>query len=122
MNKLLALIACCLIGTVGHILIKKGLNRIGEFGLSQILSHVGVVLTNTHILAALGLYAVGVFIYFSLLSRSQLSILYPVAVGIDFMLLAIASRILFDEAFTPLKISGFLLIFLGISCVFYSKA
>jgi len=122
MNKYPTILLICLIGTTAHILIKKGLNKIGRFEVHEIFSHFSVVLTNSHILLALLLYGIGIFIYFSLLSRTQLSTLYPIAVGIDFVLLALASYLLLGESFTVLKVSGLVLIFLGISCFYYSKA
>lgn len=121
MNKPAAIILCCTVGVMGQLLIKKGLSKIGQFEVSEIFTYFTDVLTNSHIMGAILLYGGAIFVYLSLLSRIQLSTLYPVMIGIDFVILSAASYLLFGEAFSSLKIVGLVLIILGVSCLSYAK-
>lgn len=119
--KLGTLIIISAIAAIGQLLIKKGLTEVGSFGPAGILSQIIPIVTNAYILIALMLYAVGLLLYFSLLSRMQLGVLYPAGIGLNFTVVTIASYIFLGEPFPMIKIIGLVLIASGITCLILSN-
>lgn len=118
-NKMLLIVPLSFIGVCSQFLIKKGLNKIGSFTIGELGSNIFLIFTNVYILIALGLLVLLAIAYFSLMSRMELSSLYPTVVGINFLILFLGSRLLLNESMSIYKIFGVVLILSGVFCLNY---
>lgn len=112
MIKSLLFIAYTATSVVGLILLKigspaLGRGRVGPVGWVPLLQ-----------LGAGALLYIGAFaIWLVILSRTELSIAYPVAVGLTLVFLSIASTLVLNEAIGAARLLGIALIFVGITLV-----
>lgn len=123
MIKNIAAIAfTCLLAMSGQMLLKKGLGQIGGFHVRSLFESTLKLTSNPYVLASIGCYAVAFTLYLAILSRNQLSSLYPIAVGLNFVILGAASPFFLNEPMTLAKAFGIALILTGISCFALSKS
>lgn len=97
---------------LGQILMKYAADRInfsGSFGVDLFKS----MLVSPHLLAGAAFYFLGMIAWLLTLSKLELSFAYPF-MAITYVLITLASFILFKESVTGLKIAGITLILLGI--------
>ncbi len=100
-------------GVLGQILIKLG---VGDNGLvsdsgAGILSIFTVILTTPLVMGGLVLYGVGAISWILVLSRMNLSYAYPF-LALNFVLIAVLSRVLLQEPIPMIRWVG-----MGIICV-----
>ncbi len=112
---LLVSIACAV---VGQILLKQGMRVTGPVTLSLYgLPHLIMQLaTNPWVVVGMSLYLGGSLFWLTALSRLDLSLAYPFA-GLNYVLILLASYLVFGEALNPIRIAGALLIALGVSLI-----
>jgi multidrug transporter EmrE-like cation transporter len=115
MSPLLLILASVLLGVVGQLLIKTGLNRIGPLllkgqGVALVAWRVGM---NPLIWGGLGLYAVSTLFWVVALSRVELGYAYPF-ISLSYVLILLASWALFREAVSLTRLLGVAAICLGI--------
>ncbi|NOV00271.1 EamA family transporter [Paenibacillus planticolens] len=116
MNYLLILISI-LLSSFGQIFMKNGANQLILYnGKLKILVHL---ITNVSIISGLFLYGLSTIIWIVALSRTQLSIAYPM-VSFSYIIIAIASYFIFNEPLNAQKIIGLLIIVIGV--IFISKS
>lgn len=112
---ILYIIVSVLLGALGQILLKRGMASFGSLTLS--LDNLGVLLwrmaTNPYVFLGLAVYVLSTIIWLIALSRVELSYAYPFA-GLGYVVMLIASWILFAENITPLRILGSLTIIIGV--------
>lgn len=112
------ILACVLIGTMGQLLLKFGMDRIGEFVFS--LQNIGPialkVITNPFIVFGTGCYALSLVVWLMVLSRSEVSYAYPL-LSIGYVITAVAAYFLFGESLSTIRICGIALIILGVVCI-----
>lgn len=107
-----------LLNASAQLLLKAGMNRIGEFEfhLTNVLP-IGVqVATNLPILLGLAAYVVSVLVWMMVLSRVDVSMAYPM-VSLGYVINAIAAYFLFAEPLSALRVSGIFVILLGVFLV-----
>jgi multidrug transporter EmrE-like cation transporter len=75
------------------------------------------MLVSPWFLAGLAFYGLNVVLFAKALDRLPVSSAYPVFAGLGFLLLAVFSRIFFDESLSPAKIAGMALIVAGMACL-----
>jgi multidrug transporter EmrE-like cation transporter len=94
----------------GLVLMKYGLMQ------SRSLAHARAIFTPQMIFVVIGgaLYVVSFLTWLAILSRYELSLAYPVAIGVTLAFTTIASFLVFAESLSLLRIAGILVIFLGI--------
>jgi multidrug transporter EmrE-like cation transporter len=70
-------------------------------------------------LVALGasLYVVSFLLWMAILSRNELSVVYPVLIGVTLALTTLAAWLLFKESIPMLRLAGIGLIFFGVVLV-----
>lgn len=100
-----ALGAAILIGVVGQLLLKAGAERAGEGLLAQFL--------NLFTIGGLVAYGIGALFYIAAIKRIPISIAFP-TVAISYVLVAIASHLLWQEALGWQQFAGIGLIAAGI--------
>ena len=110
-----------ILNSFGALAIKSTLNKLGGIKLISIKSifFYFVELFKSP-LAIIGFFAIllSAFTWMAALSRMEISIAYPAAVALNFMLVVIIGLLLFGEIFTLTKMFGIILVFIG---VFFSS-
>lgn len=100
----------------GQLLLKTGMNTIGPITGEEVrngASTIVKVAANPQVVIGLMLYFVSAAIWLVVLSRVDLSFAYPL-LGSSYIVVLIASRFLFNEPVTMVRLSGTLLISLGV--------
>lgn len=102
-------------GAVGQILLKKGMNSIGEITLSlqNIVNVIWKMLTNPYVFIGLVIYVLSVIFWLAALSRVELSYAYPFA-SLSYVIMFLASWLLLNETITPMRILGTLVVGIGV--------
>jgi len=102
-------------GAAGQVLLKKGMGSMGPLTLSidQLGSVLWRILTNPYVLVGLAIYVSGTLFWLTALSRVELSYAYPFA-SLSYVVMLAASWLLFGENITPLRITGTLIVCLGV--------
>ncbi len=104
-----------LAGAVGQVLLKKGMGSMGPLTLT--ISQLGNVLwrigTNPYVIIGLAIYVSGTVFWLTALSRVDLSYAYPFA-SLSYVVMLIASWLLFNENITPLRLLGTLIVCIGV--------
>jgi len=107
-----------LLNAAAQLLLKAGTNAIGsfEFTGANVLPVGAKIATQPWILGGVGCYVVSVVIWILALSRTQVSIAYPM-LSIGYVVNAIAAWYLFGESVTGARLGGIGLIVLGVFIV-----
>lgn len=112
----LALVAAAvLLGTAGQILLKAGTNAIGhfEFTLANALPVATRVALEPRIAGGTACYAVGLAIWIMALSRTEVSVAYPM-LSVGFALNALLAWWLLGEGVSAQRLAGIAVIMLGV--------
>jgi small multidrug resistance pump len=113
------LIVLYLVLTVsGLVLFKKGSNQ----GLAANINH-GFLLLKINWESMLGIlcYGCSFLLYLTLVSKMDLGYIYPLTTGIIYILVLVASVVIFKEAVSTFKIIGCGLIFIGVILINIQK-
>ena len=104
-----------LLNACAQLLLKAGTNAVGHFEFSgrEIISVAPKLLFEPHIMGGLACYAISVVVWIGALSRTPVSIAYPM-LSIGYIVNAVAAWYLFSEALTPARIVGITLIIIGV--------
>ena len=107
-----------LLNAAAQLLLKAGTNAVGSFAFStdNLLPMGWKLATQPFIVAGLGCYVVSVVVWILALSRTEVSIAYPM-LSIGYVLNALAAWYLFGEAVTPQRLAGIGVIVLGVFIV-----
>jgi len=107
-----------LLNAAAQLLLKAGTNAVGSFAYSaDNVFPVGWKLaTQPFIAAGLACYVVSVVVWILALSRTEVSVAYPM-LSIGYVLNALAAWYLFGEAVTPQRLAGIGIIILGVFVV-----
>jgi multidrug transporter EmrE-like cation transporter len=103
-----------LTGGFAQAMMKFGTQRVGEFGESPALEYLLRLLTNPFVLLAILAYGVGVIAYMFMLSRLDLSYLYPLMVALGLILSTIVAALVFHERISLLRLGGIAVVIAGI--------
>lgn len=107
-----------ILGTAGQLLLKAGTNAIGAFAFTmENALPVGLRLAlEPRILGGVGCYVTSLVLWIMALSRSDVSVVYPM-VSIGFVLNALLAWWLLGENVTPMRVAGIGVIILGVIIV-----
>ncbi len=100
----------------GQLLLKTGMNAIGPITGEDVrngASTIMEVVTNPQVVIGLMLYFISAAVWLVVLSRVDLSFAYPL-LGSSYIVVLFASRFLFNEPITAVRVGGALLISLGV--------
>lgn len=102
-------------GAAGQILLKKGMSSMGAVTLSvdQLFNVLWRMGTNPYVVIGLAIYVTGTVFWLAALSRVDLSYAYPFA-SLSYIVMLVASWLVFSENITPLRLLGTLIICLGV--------
>ncbi len=104
---------------VGQIMVKKGMNDLGEITLSlnQLPAILWKMVTNPYVFWGLAVYLVGTVFWLAALSRVDLSYAYPLA-SLTYLIMIVASWGLFNERITLGRLIGTIVIGIGVILVY----
>jgi len=104
---------------LGQILLKKGMNSIGQITLrlNQLPSILWKMVTNPNVFFGLAIYLVGTIFWLAALSRVDLSYAYPFA-SLSYVIMLLASWRLFDEKISLSRLVGTIVIGIGVLLIY----
>lgn len=112
----LVLVAICIIfGAVGQILMKNGMNQLGEVGgVGQLLNRntIFAIFTNLFVLSGLLLYGIAAFLWLGAMSSLNISYMYPL-LSIGYILAALMGALFLKEDVTIIRWAGIGFVVLG---------
>lgn len=114
-TMIIVMIAAALGGT-GHVLLAKGMRPVGD--LTEAPSHrlgamVARAVSNPWLIFGVALQASFFFIYLTLLSRADVSLVLPLT-AIDYIVVAFLAQYILGEVVTPIRWAGMGLIVAGV--------
>jgi len=108
------------LGVAGQLLIKMGVNRLGdsldELGLFPFLAKAAL---SPLVLCGIGFYAFSAILWVILLSKLDLSVAYP-ALSVGYVLILLVSVLFLGEQVSLSRFAGILLIIAGVVFIFRS--
>ncbi len=118
-TAILYILISVLFSTVGQLLLKGGMNSMGEVTLSfgQFFQTLWRMIVNPGVFFGLFIYGVGTIFWLAALSRAELSYAYPFA-SLSYVIMLAASWMMFDEKITLARIIGTVLICIGVLVIY----
>jgi len=116
MNRnLTEILVSIFMGALGQTILKLGANKLGTLSLSlrTLMKDVVKILMIPEILIGLVLFGGSFLLWVKVLTKSDLSYAYPM-VSLGYVLVALLSKVLFNEPFTLNKIAGIAMIVSGV--------
>lgn len=114
MNLIFLTILNSLLLVVGQLLFKTGTQKVGLVNLS--VHGIFSIITNSYVFSGLCLYAGTTVLWLYILSRGELSVLYPIQ-SMAFVFTLFAGYFLFGEPITVSKLLGTTVIVIGVFLV-----
>ncbi len=112
-------LVAAVIGGTGHVMLSKGMRTVGDLteappGRLGIM--VGRAVANPWFLLGVVLQATFFFLYLTLLSRANVSLVLPLT-AVDYIVVALLAQFLLAEVVTPIRWAGIGLIVTGVFLV-----
>jgi multidrug transporter EmrE-like cation transporter len=98
----------------GHVFLKVGMNQVGQVGSRPLIDFAFSSIRNPFVIAGLAGYVSSVAGYIVVLSRTQLSVAYPILMSSGYAFVVLISFIWLREPFSALKWAGLFLILAGV--------
>jgi multidrug transporter EmrE-like cation transporter len=120
--KAYLILAAAIVATVAsQLLFKKGVSLWGEleFSLGNVVSLIPRIFQNGYILGGLLLFGSSFILWLFVLSKLNLSLVYPMT-SLNFVLILVFSWLFLGERVTLLQLSGLALILLGVFALWKS--
>ena len=105
------------LNSFGALIIKYKINAIGEVQLGSVKSFINYfmeLLKSPLIICGILSIFISAFVWMTALSRLQISLAYPVAVGLNFFIVVTVALIFLKEQLSVEKVIGIVLIFISI--------
>jgi transporter family protein len=120
MTKTLVLVfVAAMLGGTGHVMLAKGMKTVGdltEAPAGRLGGMVGRAVSNPWLLAGVAFQATFFFMYLTLLSRANVSLVLPL-MAVDYIVVAFLAQAVLAEAVTPARWAGIGLIAAGVLIV-----
>jgi multidrug transporter EmrE-like cation transporter len=117
LGKWTGIVIAVLTGSFAQTMMKLGVRRLGAFGETPFFVYLFKLLTAPLVMLAIASYGFGVIFYMFMLSRLNLSYLYPVMTALGLILTTVISATLLGEHVSPLRLGGIVLMVLGVFAV-----
>ncbi len=98
-----------IIAAIGQLILKTGMNQVGEFTLLK-------TFTNWLVILGLGFYGLSAVLWLLVLSKEKLSFVYPL-VAASYVVTIFLSKVVLKESVPPLRWMGLMVIVFGILIV-----
>lgn len=104
-----------LLNAAAQLMLKAGTNAIGafEFTAANVVPVGWKIATQPFVVSGIACYVVSVVVWILALSRTEVSIAYPM-LSIGYVVNAAAAWYLFGEAVTPMRLAGIGIVVLGV--------
>jgi multidrug transporter EmrE-like cation transporter len=102
MGNYLIFLASIVLSIAGQLLMKQGMNQMGAIPTSQILVKVIPMFLNPWVFSGLVAFGFSSIFWLVILSRMELSLVYPM-VSVAYVIIALASLLLFKEGISLLR-------------------
>jgi multidrug transporter EmrE-like cation transporter len=101
---------------ISSLMLKYSIDRIGGFGgeLAQVPADILKLLLEPAFVLGVLLYGGGTLLWMRSISTEPISIGYPILIASSFVIIALGSAYFFNEALTPVKIIGMVIITIGV--------
>ncbi len=119
MKTIIFMVLAVAAGTVGDILLAKGMKEMGDLStmnLRGILAVAGQALTSPKLIFGTGMLAGFFFLWLAVLSWEDLSVALPMQ-ALNYVLVAFLSQYFLGETVSPLRWGGIVLICIGVTIV-----
>jgi len=117
LDVIILLLITVVLGSFGQISMKKGLMNLGGIELTELLSKkLFSVIFQKYVFIGIILYSVSTLLWFVILSKAELSFVYPL-IALGYVLTALLARVYFNELITPVRWFGILLILGGAALI-----
>ncbi|MBA7681563.1 EamA family transporter [bacterium] len=117
MSKIPFIVIAVIIGVVGQLLIKYGLNKLGQIDFSEsLIVSYGKIFLSPFVISGSLVYFLSGFIWLYALSKVNLSFAYPF-LALSYILILLASQWFLGENVSFLRWIGVLVICLGVFLV-----
>jgi multidrug transporter EmrE-like cation transporter len=112
---LLVVFGCALSASLSNLFLRWAIERVGTFSFN--FFYIFNLFISPLFLVGLFFYGVTGLLWMKVLATEKLSIAYPLLISTAFILVTTGAVLFFDEQMTLTKISGFMLMIIGISLV-----
>ena len=102
------------IGVTGQLLLKKGLGSFSGLQFNSFLMKIFSIITQPLIIIALSCYVIGMVAYLFLISKIEVSSVYPICSSLTFGGITLFGWLLLSESLGWHKILGIMFIIVGI--------
>lgn len=110
------LVFAIVFNAAANIFIKMGMNGMNILG-GGVLQGICKIILNIHVIIGGLCFGIALLLYSVVLSKMDLSLAYPIMTGSGFIIVLLASLMLFGEPFLLNRLFGIILIIAGISVV-----
>ena len=114
LGKWTGIVIAVLTGAFAQTMMKLGTRQLGAFGEMPFFTYLFKLLTTPLILFAIASYGFGVIFYMFMLSRLDLSFLYPVMTALGLILTTAISATLLGERVFLVRLAGIALMVVGV--------
>jgi len=113
--QLLWLFSSIFLGAGGQILLKYGVNQMGEIDLSRtgIIFTILNIFTNLFVISGICFFVASMILWIKVISTMELSRAYP-SVSLSYIIVFLFSIAVFDESVTAGKMTGMILVIAGV--------
>jgi multidrug transporter EmrE-like cation transporter len=110
------LVLSILAGVIGQLFLKKGtlVRETGAFKFGNLWNIVHNCITNSYILLWFLFGGISAFLWIIVISKFQLSFVFPAATSVGFVLIAVFSSCLFGEQISLIRWIGIVVLCLGV--------
>ena len=117
MTLVILMVFVVALNVCGHVFLKVGINQVGEIGTRTIGQFALSAVSNPFVLLGLAGYVSSVTGYIVVLSKTNLSVAYPILMSTGYAFVVLASFIFLKEPFGAIKWAGLSLILAGVILV-----
>lgn len=117
MTRFLIMLFVVTFNVCGHVFLKAGMNQFGAIAPGALITNFSKIFTNFSILFGLFCYVSSVAGYLVLLSKTDISVAYPVVTSLAYAAIVLVSFFIFKEPFSFIKWVGLGLILGGVLLV-----
>ena len=114
LGKWIGIMTVVFSGAFAQTMMKLGTRQLGALGEMPFLEYLVRLLRSPLILLAIISYGLGVILYMLMLSRLDLSFLYPVMTALGLVLTTIVAAILFEEQLSLPRLGGIAVAIIGV--------
>jgi multidrug transporter EmrE-like cation transporter len=117
LGKWVGIVIAVCTGAFAQTMMKLGTRQVGVFGETPFFAYLFKLLTTPLILLAIASYGFGVIFYMFMISRLDLSFLYPVMTALGLILTTVVSATLLGERVSLARLGGIAVMVVGVFLV-----